>query len=305
MATTHVHPSTTNRTRLSIPPRLLIGLTFVAVSWWASWFGPEALGAHSFFPLWLGYVLSVDAIVAMRSGTSIFQRSRRGFALLFVCSAPLWWGFELANLRIDNWHYALPHKYTWLQYHAEATIAFSTVLPAVLETAELVMTSSRVRALSTFRPTFTGSRAPLFCIGLGMTMIVSAVVFPRYCFPFLWLGPFFIVDPVNSLRGKPSLLTQARRGEWQTIVSLAVAGLVCGFLWEMWNSRAMPKWTYSVPYVGRPKLFEMPALGYGGYIPFAFELFAASPFLASLAPKWLTGILLAEHYGAQSTGEQE
>jgi hypothetical protein len=304
MAITRMQTNVKTKTGISVPARFVIGLLLAGISWWAAWFGPEALRSHSFFPLWLGYILTVDAIVAMRSGTSIYQRSRRGFVLLFVCSAPLWWGFELANLRLDNWHYSLPHRYTWLQYHSEATIAFSTVLPAVLETAELVRTSARVRSLRTFKPVFTGSQAISICIGLGLVMIASAVLFPKYCFPFLWLGPFFILDPINAYRGQPSLLSQARQGNWRTAVSLAIAGLICGFFWEMWNSRAMPKWTYSVPFVGRPKLFEMPILGYGGYIPFAFELFAAYHFLSSLVPRWLPGTLLAEH-GARSPGEHE
>ncbi len=37
----------------------------------------------------------------------------------------------------------------------------------------------------------------------------------------------------------------------------------------------MPKWVYDVPFVGSLKLFEMPILGYGGYLPFALEVFAA------------------------------
>jgi hypothetical protein len=290
--------------KMAVPRRLFFGALLVAIFWWSSWSGPDLLGHHSFFPLWLGYVLVVDAVVAMRSGTSIFQCSWRVFALLFVFSAPLWWGFELANMRLDNWHYSLPHHYTWLQYHTEATIAFSTVLPAVLVTTELVASSKRIRALRRFRPAFTQSRATPVCIALGVVMIVAAVAFPSYCFPLLWVGPFFIVDPVNALRGQPSLLTQARRGDWRMIASLAIAGLVCGFFWEMWNSQAMPKWTYSVPHVGSPKLFEMPILGYGGYIPFAFELYAAYHLLASLAPQRLAGVVLAKHPGAQPTGDR-
>jgi hypothetical protein len=37
----------------------------------------------------------------------------------------------------------------------------------------------------------------------------------------------------------------------------------------------MPKWVYDVPFVDWFKLFEMPILGYGGYLPFALEVFAA------------------------------
>ena len=52
------------------------------------------------------------------------------------------------------------------------------------------------------------------------------------------------------------------------VSALAVAALVCGFFWEMWNYWSLPKWHYSVPYVGRWHVFEMSAVGYTGYLPF-------------------------------------
>jgi hypothetical protein len=42
----------------------------------------------------------------------------------------------------------------------------------------------------------------------------------------------------------------------------------------MWNYYSYPKWTYSVPFVSFWPIFEMPLLGYGGYIGFSFELYA-------------------------------
>jgi hypothetical protein len=41
----------------------------------------------------------------------------------------------------------------------------------------------------------------------------------------------------------------------------------------MWNLWSFPKWIYHVPYVGFWKVFEMPVLGYLGYLPFAMELY--------------------------------
>jgi len=41
--------------------------------------------------------------------------------------------------------------------------------------------------------------------------------------------------------------------------------------WELWNWGSLAKWTYSVPYVQRFQLFEMPLLGYAGYLPFGLE----------------------------------
>jgi len=49
---------------------------------------------------------------------------------------------------------------------------------------------------------------------------------------------------------------------------------MCGFFWEMWNFLAYPKWIYHTPGVEFLYIFEMPLLGYLGYIPFSFELFA-------------------------------
>jgi hypothetical protein len=36
----------------------------------------------------------------------------------------------------------------------------------------------------------------------------------------------------------------------------------------MWNYYSLAKWEYSIPFVHRFKIFEMPILGYAGYIPF-------------------------------------
>jgi hypothetical protein len=48
--------------------------------------------------------------------------------------------------------------------------------------------------------------------------------------------------------------------------------LLCGVLWEFWNYWAAPKWVYDVPRLGFGKVFEMPILGYGGYVPFAWSV---------------------------------
>ena len=54
----------------------------------------------------------------------------------------------------------------------------------------------------------------------------------------------------------------------------AVGCLICGFFWELWNFYSHPKWVYQVPFVDFLHVFEMPLLGYLGYVPFSLELFA-------------------------------
>ena len=69
--------------------------------------------------------------------------------------------------------------------------------------------------------------------------------------------------------------TGASAPSW-TMASMAcaTAGLICGFFWEMWNYYSYPKWYYTLPHVAFLKIFEMPLLGYLGYIPFPMELYA-------------------------------
>jgi len=39
----------------------------------------------------------------------------------------------------------------------------------------------------------------------------------------------------------------------------------------MWNYFSLAKWEYSIPFVHRFLIFEMPLLGYAGYLPFGLE----------------------------------
>jgi hypothetical protein len=55
-------------------------------------------------------------------------------------------------------------------------------------------------------------------------------------------------------------------------------------LWEYWNFWAISKWEYNVPYWGHIKLFEMPFLGFLGFMPFIIESYAIYQFARRLIP---------------------
>jgi hypothetical protein len=100
----------------------------------------------------------------------------------------------------------------------------------------------------------------------------AVFAFPEQMYPFVWIAPFMVVDGLLELTGRAGLTRQALEGQWRQAVTIAAAGLVCGVLWEFWNFWAMPKWEYDVPLLGFWKVFEMPLLGYGGYVPFAWSI---------------------------------
>ena len=81
------------------------------------------------------------------------------------------------------------------------------------------------------------------------------------------------------------MMEQLPEGDWRTVISLSVGALVCSFFWEMWNYYSFPKWIYHIPGLGFLRIFEMPILGYGGYIPFALELYALKNFLWPNGPR--------------------
>ncbi len=263
-----------------LPAQGWLGLALIALFWPLNWLLPGLRTHMLFFPLWLGYILTVDGLVSLRKGTSLLGRSWRRFIGLFFISAPAWWLFELFNKRTQNWRYWGEEQFTGLQFFIFSTISFTIVIPAVFETAELW--SAYLRPLR--GPTLGPTRRTMNMFFLtGLVMLTLLLIWPRYFFPFLWLSLFFLLEPLNAALGFPTLLTATKEGNWTPVATLGLGALTCGFFWEMWNYFAFPKWTYNIPFVDFARIFEMPLLGYGGYPTFALELYALYNFLTGLA----------------------
>jgi hypothetical protein len=90
-------------------------------------------------------------------------------------------------------------------------------------------------------------------------------------FPVLWIAPVLVLAGLQQLVLGETIFSPLARGDWRPTLQPALAALICGFFWELWNYGSLPKWHYSIPYVQRFHLFEMPLLGYAGYLPFGIE----------------------------------
>jgi hypothetical protein len=227
-----------------------------------------------FFPLWLGYVLVVDGWTEVRTGTSLLRRSPAAFAARFVLSVPVWWLFELVDVRLRNWEYQGREHFSDLEFALYSSLSFSTVMPAVLGTTELVASFRWCRRLRG-GPRLRLSRFAL-CVVLvtGLLGLAAMLAWPEWLYPLVWVSGVFVLEPWCALSGRRSLSQRTARGDWSRWTALWTAGLVCGFFWELWNAGSWPRWTYHTPGLeGVPRLFEMPLPGYLGYLPFALELF--------------------------------
>ncbi|RKY70994.1 MAG: hypothetical protein DRQ14_08000 [Candidatus Latescibacterota bacterium] len=238
---------------------------------WTVWTTPLA---------WTGYILFVDALNRRTKGRSLIVDRTGEFLVMLPLSVGFWEIFEGYNLFIKNWHYiGLPER-IWVRYAGYAW-SFATITPAIFETAELVA------GWGPFRRPRRGIRVTRGLLwgfmAAGATFLVLPLVSPfcyaRYMAALVWCGFAFLLDPVNYLRGRESILRDWEEGRYCRFASLLLAGLICGVLWEFWNYWAPTKWVYDVPILGHIKLFEMPVLGFLGFPPFAVELFAMYNFV--------------------------
>ena len=269
--------------RARFPLHGWIGLSLIVVFWALNWSLSGPRTHWGFFPLWLGYCLAMDGLVFWRTGTSLLQRSPRKYIGLFLVSAPVWWIFELLNLRTQNWTYRGVELFSPLQYVFWTTLSFTTVIPAVFGSAEFIASFDFVKRLGRGPVIGTDRRTTLSFFGLGWIMLAVMLAWPGIFFPFIWLSLYFILEPLNVWLGNRSLADWTRKGDWRPVISLWLGVLLTAFFWEMWNYYSYPKWIYHVPWGGAFHIFEMPLLGYGGYLPFAQELYA----LYHLISGWL------------------
>lgn len=251
-----------------------LGLGLVALFWGLNW-GLTGLRTHwTFFPLWLGYCLTVDGLVFMRKGTSLLTRSWKGYIGLFFLSAPVWWLFEVFNARLQNWHYQGSESFTPFAFWLWATLNFTTVIPAVFGSAELASSFKLYKNIGKGLVIKDDQRTTLIFFISGWFMLVVMLLWPRLFFPFVWISVYFIMEPINIWLGNYNLAQWTKRGDWRPVFNMWTGVLMTAFFWEMWNYFSYPKWVYHIPWGDCCHIFEMPLLGYGGYLPFALELYA-------------------------------
>lgn len=229
---------------------------------------------YTFFPLWLGFILTVNALTEQRRGMCLMRRAPGRWAGLFAASAAFWWLFEWLNRFVRNWHYLEVENFGATAYAAHATLSFSTVLPAVAAVREWLGTFARLKARFARGPAWgwLAQRATAWLLVAGaLGALVLTGVRPQEFYPAVWIAPLALAWGIGVLANIPGTPQQISQGNWGVAAAWMLAALICGFWWELWNVLSLAKWIYTVPYVERWHVFEMPLLGYAGYLPFGLE----------------------------------
>jgi hypothetical protein len=254
-----------------------IGMAIMCLGWilaWTRfpWFA--SMQAYTFCLPWVGFILLVNALCVKRSGRSLLTESPARFAMLWPVSAIFWWFFEYLNRYVQNWYYVGVEDFTSLQYIFHASLAFATVLPAVLSTQRFLLTFGAfdpgLESLMPLRFLEDKRTAGAILVATAASLILIGR-YPDLLYSLVWFAPLLVVTCLQTLRSEPTIFKGLCLGDWRAIAASAMAALICGFIWELWNFHSLAHWVYAIPYVDRFHIFEMPLLGYGGYLPFGLE----------------------------------
>jgi len=271
---------------------ILLGAAIMAVSETMTLLHIEPFWSWNTPIAWTGFIIFADAIVWRARGDSWIRSAPREFAALALASIALWVLFEGFNQIIDNWYYTGLPEHAALRYFGYAW-SFATIWPAIFEGAELIAVMRAGRAGkagqagpipgSTLPPPALPAPPALLSVAAGALMLVSPFLISRavarYMAAPVWLGFIFLLDPINARLGGESLWIDWRARRTDRLVNLALSGVLCGVLWELWNFWSRAKWHYSVPIMERWKIFEMPVPGYFGFPAFALECFTMYVFV--------------------------
>ena len=263
-----------------------LGMLILAVGWTLSWnrfewFRPFQVQC-SYFPMWAGFILIMNALCVKRSGHSPMTDHPWAYAATFPASSLFWWFFEYLNRYVWNWYYVGIAELGAFEYTAYATICFASVLPAVAAVAAWLHTFAIFDDRVYANMVHIDLRRPSWCIFLAVMAAIGLtgiVYLPQYSYPFLWISPLMVFVLVQFLLRERSVLDSFVVGDWSFFIRFSIASLICGLCWETWNYYAYAKWIYAVPWVHRFQIWEMPLIGFGGYLPFGIECAAVTAWI--------------------------
>lgn len=258
-----------------------VGSGVLGVSTLGMVLGAEPFATWYYSFAWYATLLVADGIVSLRTGRFYLLANPRFALSLAAWSIPFWLFFELFNLRLQNWHYVcLPADPIVRQ--SGILLAFATVLPAIFLAQQVLASFGLLDRTRTTPVRLTPVHLKATQM-VGSVCLLLPLAWPNLFFPLVWVGGVLLIDPwVYRRQPDRSLLGDLQAGRLGRALRLSLGGLAIGFVWELFNFGARAKWIYTVPGFESPKLFEMPLLGYLGFVVFALEGFAAYQALATL-----------------------
>lgn len=234
-------------------------------------------------PLFWGFTLLLDGCVYVRTGgRSLVATAPRELLAMGVASISGWMIFEWLNFFVyENWVYPKGDLIPDDEFIVYANIGSSGLMPMVFEWYSLFYSFESFREKYRQGPKVIIPRRVKVVITSALLIGMFAIsAYPETLYGLLWIAPLVILAIVLNLADIHTPFTYLKVGNWSPLLLMSLTYVVQGFLCECWNylsgthiggqlETVNPDyWTYSIPYVNVCHVFEMPILGYAGYIPF-------------------------------------
>jgi hypothetical protein len=245
----------------------------------AGFAGP--LGNYTYAITWWGLLSLIDEWNFTNRKLSLWRgRGARFVWITLPLSVIFWLFFEVLNLASPQWRYRGELFGVGAQV-LFGFVSFATVIPIVVEmywlTGETFRLSPEwVRRIRTWQYL-------LPALGIAIALI------PAFNHRFwlnqaMWLAPALMVLPFTRLPVRDE-------SAGALAIRIIVAGLASGVLWELLNWFSRTHWEYLI-LRSWPHIFQMPWIGYVGFIPFAFTVMVFYEFAERIPARAGAGVCL-------------
>ena len=245
--------------------------------------GPKWFLNWAYVPLYWGFIFVLDGIVYKRTGgKSIFNNDPQELVAIGVASIAGWLIFEYLNFFVlEYWYYPKGDLVKDDVFCTYAIFASSALLPLCFEWYSLFNSFPRfVNKYKNGPKISVGKSFQVALIIIAYIALFLMSFYPTYLCPVIWLSPLIIITVALDLLGIWTPFTPIKKGNWTPVLFMALTYLVEGFLLEGQNyvsashvngivqTQYPGYWVYNVPFVNNFHIFEMPVVGFYGYLPF-------------------------------------
>lgn len=245
--------------------------------------GPKWFLNWAYVPLYWGFTFVLDGIVYKRTGgKSIFNNDPQELVAIGVASVSGWLIFEYLNFFVlEYWYYPKGNLVKDDVFCTYAVFASSALLPLCFEWYSFFNSFRRFVNKYKHGPKISVSKSlQVILIALAYLLLFLMPFYPTYLCPIIWLSPLIIITVALDLLGIWTPFAPIKKGNWTPVLFMALTYLVEGFLLEGQNYASASHangivqteypgyWVYNVPFVNDFHVFEMPVVGFYGYLPF-------------------------------------
>jgi hypothetical protein len=255
---------------------------------------PKLLVNWADLPLFWGLTLMLDGWVYIRrGGHSIIKDYPKAIIGIGVSAILGWLIFEyLNNFVLESWYYPKGTLIPEDEFVIYAVLGSSGLIPPAIEFYALLKTFKGLSLKYTQGPKITFPNWALYLVlAISLLSLFLAPYYPDVLFPALWYSPLMLIAVVLTKCKIWTPFTPVKNGDYSYVILLSLSYFFLGLCLECFNYLSATHvlgepnacgdvnkvidvtynasyWVYSIPYLSKYHLFEMPVLGFLGYFPF-------------------------------------